>query len=157
MKSDDAGQLWQAIRAGIAAVLALYVARLVRLPESYWAPISAIIVTYSNVGKTISASWTRLIGTAIGVTTGSIFTAIFGPRMWVFGVAVTLTMLLCAMLGFSDASRLAGVAVAIVMLTSRQAAPWIIALHRFSEVSLGMVAAVAIAAVRWPSRRRERA
>ena len=75
MKSGDAGQLWQAIRAGIAAVLALYVARLVRLPESYWAPISAIIVTYSNVGKTISASWTRLIGTAIGVTMGSIFTA----------------------------------------------------------------------------------
>jgi uncharacterized membrane protein YgaE (UPF0421/DUF939 family) len=155
--SDYAAQIKQAARAGVAAVLALSLARLIHLPESYWAAISAIIVTFSDVGQTIRASWTRLVGTAAGVTMGAAFTALFGPRMWGFGVAVTLTMLLCALLGFAEASRLAGVSVAIVMLASRQGAPWATALHRFLEVSLGIVTAVGIATLRWPVRKADRA
>jgi|SRR5882672_458308 len=116
-------RLKQAVKTGIAAIASLYLARLVKMPESYWAAISAIIVMYSDVGKTVSASWNRLIGTAIGVSSGGVFAAVFGPRIWAFGVAVTLTMLVCTLLGFAEASRLAGVAVAIVMLVSHPGAP----------------------------------
>jgi len=77
--------------------------------------------------------------------------------MWAFGVAVTLSMLLCALLGFAETSRLAGVSVAIVMLASRQGAPWVTALHRCLEVSLGIVAAVAIATLRWRARKTDQA
>jgi uncharacterized membrane protein YgaE (UPF0421/DUF939 family) len=149
-------RLKQAAKTGIAAIASLYLARLLKMPESYWAAISAIIVMYSDVGKTVSASWNRLIGTAIGVSIGGVFAAVFGPRIWAFGVAVTLTMLVCTLLGFAEAARLAGVAVAIVMLVSHPGAPWIAALHRFLEVSFGIVTAVVVSALLWPARNTNR-
>jgi uncharacterized membrane protein YgaE (UPF0421/DUF939 family) len=144
--------LKQAAKTGIAAIASLYLARLLKMPESYWAAISAIIVMYSDVGKTVSASWYRLIGTAIGVSIGGVFAAVFGPRIWAFGVAVTLTMLICALLGLAEAARIAGVAVSIVMLIAHHGAPWIAALHRFLEVSFGIVIAVVVSALIWPAR-----
>ena len=142
----------QALKAGLAALLALYLARFLRLPESYWAAISAIIVMYSDVTKTVRASGFRLVGTAIGVTVGGAFAALFGDRIWAFGVAITLTVLVCALLGFAEAARLAGVAVAIVMLTGHTGNPWTVALHRFLEVSFGIVIAVLVSALVWPTR-----
>jgi uncharacterized membrane protein YgaE (UPF0421/DUF939 family) len=143
----------QAAKTGLAAIVSLYLARFLRLPESYWAAISAIIVMYSDVSKTVSASWHRLIGTAIGVSIGGAFAAVFGPHIWAFGVAVTLTMFVCALLGFAEAARIAGVAVAIVMLISHTGAPWAAALHRFLEVSFGIVIAVLISVLIWPSKK----
>src|ERR1700690_1108464 len=64
-------RLKQAFKIGLSAALSYYLAQFLRLPESYWAPISAIIVMYSDVSKTVKASTYRLIGTAIGVTIGA--------------------------------------------------------------------------------------
>jgi len=147
-----ADRLKLAVKAGLAAVLALYLARFLRLPESYWAAISAIIVMYSDISRTLKASGDRLIGTAIGAVIGGTFAALFGERLWAFGVAVTLTMLVCATFGFADAARLAGVAVAIVMLISHPGRPWTAAFHRFLEVAFGIVVSVLISALIWPSR-----
>jgi uncharacterized membrane protein YgaE (UPF0421/DUF939 family) len=141
-----------AAKTGLAAVLAFYLARFIRLPEDYWAAISAIIVKYSDVTSTIKASWQRLVGTAIGVSLGGAFTALFGQQLWAFGVAVTITVLLCGLLGFADAARLGGVAVAIVMLVGHPVRPWIAPLHRFLEVSFGIVIAVLVSALIWPAR-----
>jgi len=149
---QSVGRLKLAAKTGVAAIASLYIARLLRMPESYWAAISAIIVMYSEVGKTLTASWHRLVGTAIGVTVGGAFAAVFGPSVWAFGVAVTITLLVCAFIGFAEAGRLSGVAVAIVMLVSRSGTPWITALHRFLEVSFGIVTAVAVSLVVWPPR-----
>jgi uncharacterized membrane protein YccC len=65
-------------------------------------------------------------------------------------------VLVCALLRFYDATRLAGVAVAIVMLVNHPGRPWIAALHRFLEVSFGIVIAVVISALIWPSRSPDR-
>ena len=144
--------LKHAAKTGLAAVLAFYLARFLNLPESYWAAISAIIVMYSDVSRTMKASGQRLVGTAIGVSMGGAFAALFGQRLWAFGIAVTITVFLCGLLGFADAARLAGVAVAIVMLASHPGRPWTAALHRFLEVSFGIVISVLVSAVNWPSR-----
>jgi uncharacterized membrane protein YgaE (UPF0421/DUF939 family) len=144
--------LKHAAKTGLAAVLAFYLARVLHLPEDYWAAISAIIVMYSDVSRTLKASWQRLVGTAIGVSLGGAFAALFGERLWAFGVAVTLTFFLCGILGFADAARLSGVAVAIVMLASRPGHPWTVALHRFLEVSFGIVIAVVVTALIWPTK-----
>jgi uncharacterized membrane protein YgaE (UPF0421/DUF939 family) len=143
-----------AVKTGIAAIVSLILARMVRLPESYWAPISAIIVTYSDVSAALKASRNRLIGTALGVSIGAAFAGEFGQHLWSFGIAVMITMLLCAVLGLADASRLAGVGVAIVMLVGHAGSPWVVALHRFCEVSIGIVVAVAISALDLPARAR---
>jgi uncharacterized membrane protein YgaE (UPF0421/DUF939 family) len=153
LTSETVDRLKHAAKTGLAAIVSLYLARFLRLPESYWAAISAIIVMYSDVGKTAKASFQRLVGTAIGVSIGGAFAAVFGQRIWAFGVAVTLTVLVCSLLGFAEAARLAGVAVAIVMLVSHPGAPWVAALHRFLEVSFGIVVAIAISALVWPSKK----
>jgi uncharacterized membrane protein YgaE (UPF0421/DUF939 family) len=150
--SETLAILKHAAKTGLAAVLAFYLAQFLNLPESYWAAISAIIVMYSDVSRTMKASGQRLVGTAIGVSMGGAFAALFGPRLWAFGVAVTITVFLCGLLGFADAARLAGVAVAIVMLASHPGRPWTAALHRFLEVSFGIVIAVLVSALNWPSR-----
>lgn len=150
-------RLKHAAKTGIAAILAYYLAHFLSLPESYWAAISAIIVMYSDVSKTLTASGQRLVGTAIGVTVGGAFSALFGQNIWAFGVAVTLTVMICALLGFADAGRLAGVAVAIVMLTGHPGRPWVAAIHRFLEVSFGIVVAVAISVLIWPSKEPDQA
>jgi len=153
---ENIERLKHAVKTGLAAVLAFYLARFLRLPESYWAAISTIIVMYSDVSRTVRASGYRLLGTAIGVSIGGAFAALFGQRIWAFGVAVTLTVLVCALLGLAEASRLAGVAVAIVMLVSHPGRPWIAAFHRFLEVSFGIVVAVVISVLIWPSRSSDR-
>jgi uncharacterized membrane protein YgaE (UPF0421/DUF939 family) len=154
MNSETAERLKHAAKTGLAAVLALYLARFLRLPESYWAAISAVIVMYSDVSKTVKASGQRLVGTAIGVSMGGIFAAMFGQHLWAFGLAVALTVLVCALLGFEEAARLAGVAVAIVMLIGHPANPWIAPLHRFLEVSFGILVAVVVSGLIWPSPKR---
>jgi uncharacterized membrane protein YgaE (UPF0421/DUF939 family) len=151
--SPTIDRLKHAAKTGLAAVLAFYLARFLNLPESYWAAISAIIVMYSDVSRTVKASGQRMVGTAIGVSIGAAFAALFGQQLWAFGIAVTLTVVVCALLGFEDAGRLAGVAVAIVMLVSHPGRPWIAAIHRFLEVSLGIVVAVAISVLIWPTRK----
>jgi uncharacterized membrane protein YgaE (UPF0421/DUF939 family) len=152
MQTDTLAQLKHAAKTGLAAVLAYYLAHFLRLPESYWAAISAIIVMYSDVSRTLSASGHRLLGTAIGVCIGGVFAALFGEKLWAFGVAVTITVLVCSLLGFEDAARMAGVAVAIVMLTSHPGHPWIAPLHRFLEVSFGIVIGILVSTLVWPTR-----
>jgi uncharacterized membrane protein YgaE (UPF0421/DUF939 family) len=61
--------------------LSFYLARFLKLPESYWVAISAIIVMYSDVSRTVKASGYGLVGTAIGVSVGGAFAALFGRRL----------------------------------------------------------------------------
>jgi uncharacterized membrane protein YgaE (UPF0421/DUF939 family) len=152
MRKDVLAHAGQAAKTGLAAAAAFYLARLLGLPQGYWAAISAIIVMYSDLSRTMKASGMRLIGTAIGVCIGGAFAAMFGQQLWAFVVAVMLTLLVCGLMGFADAARLAGVAVAIVMLASQPGRPWIAAVHRFLEVSFGIVIAVLFSAVPWPKR-----
>ena len=48
-------------RTAVAAALALATARLVRLPEAYWAPISTLIVMQSTLGAAWTVSKDRLV------------------------------------------------------------------------------------------------
>jgi hypothetical protein len=56
-------------------------------------------------------------------------------------------MLLCALLDQWESYRFAGITVAIVMLWPHHASPWIVGLHRFAEISLGIVVALAAEAI----------
>ena len=47
------------------------------------------------------------------------------------------------------AYRYASITLTIIVLIPRSAAPWMIALHRFIEVSVGIIVALAVVAL-WP-------
>jgi uncharacterized membrane protein YccC len=144
----------QAIKTAIAGVVSMYIAMLFHLPEGYWAAISALIVMQSNVGATLSASRTRLAGTAVGAVVGGAFVALWGDSIPGFALAVAVAYFLCFVLRLPDSQRLATVTVAIIMLIGRPAAPWTVALHRFIEVSVGILIALVISLTLWPNHAR---
>jgi uncharacterized membrane protein YccC len=149
------GHLRHAVKTGVAAVACLYVTALFQLPQGYWAAISAMIVLQSSVGATVNASLNRFAGTAIGAVLGGLFAKLWGGNVWAFGAAATITVWLCASLGLRDSYRLASATVAIVMLTSRAGSPWAVALHRFLDIALGILVALLITLLMWPSRARD--
>jgi uncharacterized membrane protein YgaE (UPF0421/DUF939 family) len=79
----------------------------------------------------------------------------FTGNLLIFAAAVFVLGLLCATFRMEkSAYRYASVTLAIIVLIPRSNAPWIIALHRFFEVSVGIVVALALAAV-WPEHQPE--
>jgi uncharacterized membrane protein YccC len=57
-------------RTGVATLASFLVARLFRLPEAYWAPITTIVITQSSLGAAWEVSWQRFVGTLIGAALG---------------------------------------------------------------------------------------
>ena len=58
------------LRTTLAAVAAMLLARLLKLPEYYWAPISAIVVVQSTIPPR-ELAWQRFVGTALGALLGA--------------------------------------------------------------------------------------
>jgi uncharacterized membrane protein YgaE (UPF0421/DUF939 family) len=139
-------------RTAVAAVVSVLAARLFRLPETYWAAITTLVITQSSLGAALTVSWQRFVGTALGAVVGAIVASQFGPNVIVFGASVFVLGLICA-LARSDSSayRFGGITLAIVLLVPRTGPAWQTAIHRFAEVSIGIVVALILAGV-WPER-----
>jgi uncharacterized membrane protein YccC len=151
-----------AARTTMAAVASLLVARVCRLPEAYWAVITTLVVMQSTVGAAFLISTRRLAGTALGAALGAMLATYFGPNVLAFGAGLFLLGPICAALGRSyrplqehldrTAYRFAGITLAITMLIVRPRAAWVVAVHRFIEVSIGIAVGL-IVTVLWPERR----
>ncbi len=137
-------------RTAVTAVASLLVARLFGLPETYWAPVTTLVITQSSLGTTLTGSWQRLIGTLLGAIVGGIVASYLTPNALVFGVTVFLLGLLCAMLNTDrSAYRFGAVTLVIVMLVPRMEPAWQMAIHRSAEVCIGIVVALVMTVV-WP-------
>src|SRR2546427_7618065 len=77
--------LVHSVRTAIACVASLLVARLFRLPEAYWAPITTMVITQSSLGAAFAVSWQRFVGTFLGAAVGAIVARFFGPHAPLFG------------------------------------------------------------------------
>jgi hypothetical protein len=154
----DSVSVRQAIKTGIAGVATAYLADALKLPQGFWAVITAIIVaTQFDLGTAVTASWNQLAGAAIGATVGAASAAIWGTGILVFGTAVTIAVLLSTALGLRNSYPMAGFNVAIVMIVPHLDTLWTFALHRFLEVALGGMVALVVTTVVWPSRAHEHA
>jgi uncharacterized membrane protein YgaE (UPF0421/DUF939 family) len=137
-------------RTAVTAVVSLAVARLFRLPEAYWAPITTLVIVQSSLSAVLTVSLERLVGTALGCVSGAIIASYFGPKLLTFGVSVFLLGLLCAVTKSDRAAyRFAGMTLAIVLLIPRTGSAWHVAFHRFAEVSIGIGVAL-LMTVAWP-------
>jgi uncharacterized membrane protein YccC len=136
----------------VTAVASLLIARLFRLPESWWAPITTLVVTQSSLGAALKVSWQRFIGTAIGAVVGGAVASYLPPHVHVFGICIFIMGLVCALTrtGYS-AYRFGGITATIVLLVPRQDPAWQVAFHRFAEVSIGIGVALIFAWV-WPEK-----
>jgi uncharacterized membrane protein YgaE (UPF0421/DUF939 family) len=140
-----------AIKTALAGCLAMYFAELLRLPQSYWAAVSAMIVMQANLGAAVKQSWIRFAATAVGAAVSIPFVAYFQQNLLAFGVAVLVTVMLCTILHLQDGLRLAAVTVAIIVLIPHTGRARLPALNRFLEVSFGILVALLVAEFVWPS------
>jgi uncharacterized membrane protein YccC len=153
---ESSGTGWPVVvhsaRTAVATAASVLVARLFRLPETYWAAITTLVITQSSLGAALTVSWQRFVGTALGAVVGAIVASHFGPHVLVFGTSVFILGLLCAVARLDrDAYRFGAVTLAIVLLVLRTGPAWQIAFHRFAEVSIGIGVALILAVV-WPER-----
>jgi uncharacterized membrane protein YgaE (UPF0421/DUF939 family) len=129
--------------AAFVAVLCYFTASLVLpLHETYWAPIAAIVVLYPGSEATRKASMDQFLGTAIGSFIGWGSATYWHQNLLLYGLAVLIAIGLCYLLRLEKASRLCAVAVTVITLIPRSAPPYLVAFHRFVEVSYGVACAV---------------
>ncbi len=148
-------------RTAVAAVVSLLVARFSGLPQAYWAEITTLIVMQSVMGTSLPIAGRQFSDAALGAALGGILVTRVKPSAWTFGAGIFLPGLICAALGHAHkhlqehldrtAYRYAGVTLAIVMLITPSQSAWVAAAHRFLEVSIGIVVALAMTVV-WPER-----
>jgi uncharacterized membrane protein YgaE (UPF0421/DUF939 family) len=132
----------------LATVVSVMAARACGLPEQFWAVMTTVMVMQSSLGAAWAVSLQRLVGTVIGGATGAIWVTWF-PRS---APALVLGMLvigaICRLLRQSQSAyRFAGITLVIITMPSYSNPSWIIALHRFLEVCIGIIVGMGILAV----------
>jgi uncharacterized membrane protein YgaE (UPF0421/DUF939 family) len=75
----------------------------------------------------------------------------FPSNALVYAAAIFFCGALCALLRFRGAYRFAAITLSIILLIAHQSPAWIVASHRFVEVSVGIAVALALAEL-WPIR-----
>src|SRR6266436_3828400 len=139
-----------ATRTAVAATVSVIIARLVQMPEAYWAAIATLVVMQSTLDATLTLSTERIVATAVGASVGALEANYFGGNLVAFALAIVLIgMLSIASRLEKTAYRYASITLAIIVLIPRSAPAWTIALHRFLEVSVGIIVALAVVAL-WP-------
>src|ERR1017187_5016541 len=146
----DSASLHDSLRLATAAVASMLLARLLKMPEYYWAPISSIVIVQSTIPPR-TLGWQRFVGTAIGAVLGAALATFFSLSVVVYGLGILLCGVLAFLLRVGGAYRFAGITLSIVLLIPHTLPPWIVGWHRFLEVSLGIAVALLMTTV-WPRR-----
>jgi len=118
------------------------------MSEFYWAPISTIVILLSTINP-LTLAWQRFAGTALGAALGALIATYVHSNWLVYGVGLFVCGILSSLLRIGTAYRFAAIAMSIVLLIAHDRSPWVVATHRFIEVSVGIAVAL-LATVLWP-------
>ncbi|PYX69760.1 MAG: hypothetical protein DMG72_20065 [Acidobacteria bacterium] len=83
----------------------------------------------------------------MGVALGVLIATFFRPSCMAYGTGIFICGIVCSLLRVNSAYRFAAITLSIVLLIAHQRPPWIVASHRFVEVSLGIAMALLAATV----------
>jgi uncharacterized membrane protein YgaE (UPF0421/DUF939 family) len=148
IKSDT---LIDSARTATATLASFLLARALKLPEYYWAPISTIIIMQSSI-QPFQGAWQRFVGTALGAALGAIIATYVGRTAVIYAIGIFVCGILAAVSRSWSAYRVAAITFSIVVLISRGPA-WVFAWHRFLEVSLGIAVALVALLVSQPRKK----
>jgi uncharacterized membrane protein YccC len=149
-------RLWLVLRMMISTTLAYALATALRLPQGYWAVLTAIIVTQNSVGGSLKAAIDRLVGSVCGALVGAL-AAVLLPAHTPFALGLVLVGALTPLVlltAYAPNYRIAPVTAIIVLLSSGAATlgPLGYALDRLLEITLGSVVGVAVSLLIAPAR-----
>jgi uncharacterized membrane protein YccC len=151
-----------AIKTGVVAALAWFIGdwlsqmggRPPSLLSGIWCVVAAIVVVQEHIGGAYKVAFSRFSGIAIGSIFGSLLTHLLGATPLSLGIAVTITVAVCSAFLLKDSYRIASLSVAIVMVSWQfkpEVDPWRISLYRFIDSSVGIIVALAIVHLLWPT------
>jgi uncharacterized membrane protein YccC len=148
-------QLALSIRVTIAALAALALAQLLRLPLPLWAVLTAVIVTQMSVGRSLMATFDYLVGTLGGAVYGGAIGVLIPHQseialLSVLALAVTPLAFIAAI---NPRFSVAPITAIIVLLipTMTHATPFASALDRVIEVALGGVTGLVVSFLLLPA------
>jgi hypothetical protein len=145
----DEGALRYGIRMGAAVLLAFGASALLRLPEGYWAVMSALIIVRRDAGGTLGAGWDRIRGVLVGTGLGLLGAVLrhHAAATDAMGLApLLLVTVLAFAAGLTPALRSAPISALIVVTSGGVAghSPGEVALLRALEIGLGIGAALIV-------------
>jgi len=79
-QKENLPSVWHAVRTAIAATLSVLLARLIGLPEAYWAVIATLVVMQSPLSSTVPLAIQRIVASALGASLGAFEAAYFGAK-----------------------------------------------------------------------------
>lgn len=155
-------------RMWAATCLALFLGFWMQLDDPSWAATTAVIICQPAVGAVLRKGWYRLIGTVIGASAAVVLTISFPQSRVGFMIALAvwggLTATAASLLQnfASYAAALAGYTASIIAVATlgQTGGPssevFLLAIHRATEISLGIVCASLVMAVTEPGGARQR-
>jgi len=149
-------QLKQAIKTGLAGLIAYAIYAHFQLREGYWAVFTALIVTQANLGASWKSALYRTIGTTAGAVSAALLAAFIGVGPLRTGLLLFVLAAFFAYLTIRHASfSAAGFTVALVLFFSHSHEYWHLAWYRVLYTVMGAFIAFAVGILLWPVRARE--
>jgi uncharacterized membrane protein YccC len=87
-QKENLPSIGHSVRTALAATASVVVARLVQMPEAYWAAIATLVVMQSSLGATLTLSIERIVATALGASVGALESNYFGANLVAFMLAI---------------------------------------------------------------------
>src|SRR5437870_12535774 len=109
-----------AIRTAVAATASVIIARLVQMPEAYWAAIATLVVMQSTLGATLTLSLERIVATAVGASVEALEANYFAANLVAFAIAIVFVGLLSVAFRLEKtAYRYVRVTITLVVVVTR--------------------------------------
>lgn len=157
----DRIQLKHALKSALAAVAAMALTEALGLKQGYWAVITSLLIMQTNLGGSIAAGWSRLLGTVAGAVVGVCCLIVLGHGAVSLGAGVLFTVLICARIPLlRDSFRLAGVTATVIIMLGANAEQGLMSaltlgFDRFLEIAIGVAVGLAVTLFVWPSRAKQ--
>ena len=136
------GGLLQGALSAFAAMVAYAPTLALGSKEGFWGSITAIAVVQTEIRAAETTARDQFTGAAVGGAVGLCLVLGLGQHLWVYALAVVLSMAICWVFGVASASRLAGVTATIVLLVPHAGSIESMVVSRIAEITWGVCVAV---------------
>jgi uncharacterized membrane protein YccC len=150
-KRPDRAVVLTAVRGGVGAALATWLADVAGIPDPYWAGISAVVVSAPTVGANLGAALVRMAATFAGLALGLAAHAAGGTGPVAAGIVAGVALVTLPAAGLGAGARL-GAATTLLVTVAARSDDLEIAAARGLGIPLGCGVAILLGLVVVPTR-----
>lgn len=151
---DRRRMLRRALKIGLAAMLATWVAKAIGLPNPWFATLAAIVAVEITLQASVRSARNATLGAAIGAVLGLGMATVARDQIWAVGVVVLVTFAIGGWMKLERIGRQAAIVASVIVLVPATAtvSTEYFAWSRFAETVIGITAALVVNAVVLPPR-----